>query len=142
MEDIIKLFKNEFELINVDAKEFNQIKVGLMKFENEVYDIPLLGRLTLMKGKAMAYLMKMGALVLTCKGKNDFDSLISDYIKEFINIIKTSKNIYIKSRTDLNKKYVDDLLSNGGSSTNVFAKKIGKEKTKEFFYKYFFGIIR
>lgn len=46
-----------------------------MKFVNEVYNIPLLGRLTLMKVNTIASLMKMDTLVLTCKGKNDFDSL-------------------------------------------------------------------
>ncbi len=41
---------------------------------------------------------------------------------------------------EANKNYVDGLLKNGGTSTDMFVKKIGKEKTEELFRKYVFFV--
>lgn len=45
-------------------------------------------------------------------------------------------------KIEITQKYTDGLISNGGVSTDVFKKKLGEEKTKDFFDKVFFGTER
>ena len=45
-------------------------------------------------------------------------------------------------KLEITQKYCDDLVENGGVSTNVFKSALGEEKTKDFFDKVFFGTER
>lgn len=77
---------------------------------------------------------------LSKKGKDRerMDSLASKYLDAYIS--GSAKTV-----TDKEKKrkktedYVSGLLSHGGPSTDVFMKKIGKEKTQELFENILFG---
>ncbi len=45
-------------------------------------------------------------------------------------------------KLDITQKYCDDLVSQGGVSTNVFKKELGEDTTMDFFNKVFFGTER
>lgn len=74
------------------------------------------------------------------KGVNTFDILIEDLFKEFFKIIEESNNIDSDCKNKMNASYVDNLLIKGGTSTELFVKKIGKEKTEQLYRKYIFSI--
>ncbi len=74
------------------------------------------------------------------KGSNTFDILIKDLFKEFFKIIEKSNIIDSDCKNKLNAFYVDNLLLKGGISTDMFFKKIGKEKTEQLYRKYLFSI--
>lgn len=67
------------------------------------------------------------------RSKNDL-SLLEEQTDRFINLIIdeyfTSKDVEISKKGLHNQKYVDDLLTYGGVSTDLFVKKLGKETTK------------
>ena len=76
------------------------------------------------------------------KGKkvnDEYNELTIKYIKAYLGI--NTNNIEDKViKNDKSKTYVDGLLTNGGPSTSIFVKKIGKEKTEELFKNILFGI--
>ncbi len=74
------------------------------------------------------------------KHKNNFDSLLKDYFTEISTIINEAEDIPEEEKREANKKYVDGLLMNGGTSTDMFVKKIGKEKTERLFRKFIFSV--
>lgn len=84
-------------------------------------------------------LRRKESVAATTKGKNDFDTLLEEYIKALIDVINDSNDISREEKKPLNEVYINGLLEKGGASTSMFLKKCGKEKTAEFFHKYFFG---
>ena len=48
---LLRIVKNNYEIIQVDCKEFSKIKASGMNFEIEAYNVPNLGRLSIMKAK-------------------------------------------------------------------------------------------
>lgn len=73
------------------------------------------------------------------KGKNKFAELLKEYLSSFLNDIKNDNLIDVDTKKDLHNQYVDKLINEGGPSTDVFIKHIGKEKTAVLFKKYLFG---
>ncbi len=65
METIENIFGKYFELSKLDIGEFAKMKVGPMKFNIACYDVKGIGRLSILKGKAMLGLMKTDAIMLT-----------------------------------------------------------------------------
>lgn len=73
------------------------------------------------------------------KQKEELEKLATAYLKAFISL-KAERTSDIKEKTNKSSAYVNGLLTNGGPSTNVFMKHIGKEKTTKLFEKVLFGI--
>jgi hypothetical protein len=76
------------------------------------------------------------------KGKKkefeQYNELTLEYVNEYLNL--SSKDITNKEeKNNKSKTYVDGLLTNGGPSTSVFQKNIGKEKTEKLFKEILFG---
>lgn len=65
METIENIFSKHFELSKLDIGKFAKMKVGPMKFNIVCYDVKGIGRLSILKGKAMFGLMKTNAMMLT-----------------------------------------------------------------------------
>jgi hypothetical protein len=77
------------------------------------------------------------------KGKkkeyDKYNQLTIEYIIEYLNLVyKDIDNKDIKN--EKSKVYVEGLLTNGGPSTTVFQKSLGKEKTEKLFKDILFGI--
>ena len=66
------------------------------------------------------------------------DIATEDYLRTFINS-KAEDTSDMKEKQRLTDAYVSGLIEHGGPSTDVFVKKFGKEKTREFFETVFFG---
>jgi hypothetical protein len=69
----------------------------------------------------------------------EFDEIAKEYTKAFLNT--PAEKVEEEDIETKNKKidyYVDGLLNNGGPATDLFVKKIGKEKTTELFKKVLF----
>ena len=75
------------------------------------------------------------------KGKlaKNMNNLVIDYFKEYLNILDNAPECDVCNKKPLVDKYTQGLLTNGGSSTDVFIKYIGKEKTTELFEKILFA---
>ena len=73
------------------------------------------------------------------KESKEFDKLTLEYIQSYMNI---DSNLVLskEKKIDKSKIYVEGLLNNGGPSTSVFQKKIGKEKTEKLFINILFGL--
>lgn len=208
---IMELLNKQFELEEIDVKDFNKMKVGPMTFHLETYKANSLFNVSYLSGKALFGLMKMATIVITSnnkdipiisydrikagrkdvciieiydtcmnkkeyplldkiktefikypkyevkpafsddikmsgsfsvysKGSNNFDPLLKEFFGEIARIINDEEEVDENEKRQLNKKYVDGLLKNGGTSTDMFVKKIGKEKTAELYNKYLFCI--
>lgn len=74
------------------------------------------------------------------KGANTFDILVKDLFKQFFKIIEESDTIDSDFKNKMNAYYVNNLLIKGGTPTEMFDKKLGKEKTEELYRKYLFSI--
>lgn len=80
---------------------------------------------------------------MSFKGKKNlsstFNALAKEYLETYLSLpyVEVS-DVALKKQKTLN--YVNDLIENGGPSTNVFIKAIGKEKTKKLFYQVLFGV--
>jgi hypothetical protein len=77
------------------------------------------------------------------KGKkkefNQYNELTINYIEKYLNL--DSLNVENKEEKNIKSKtYVEGLLNNGGPSTTIFQKSIGKEKTEKLFKEILFGI--
>lgn len=71
---------------------------------------------------------------------NRFDTLAYDYLKEYLdNSSKTIECDQTKKK-ELIKQYCDNLLNNGGPSTDVFIKSKGKQFCEGLFHKVLFNI--
>ena len=71
---------------------------------------------------------------------NRFDTLAYDYLKEYLdNSSKTIECDQTKKK-ELIKQYCDNLLNNGGASTDVFIKSKGKQFCEGLFHKVLFNI--
>ncbi len=212
MENLEAIFGKQFELSKLDIGEFAKMKVGPMKFEISCYGLNGIGRLSIMKGKAMLGPMKMDVAMLTSfnkdmplfnydrihafkndtiliecydtlKDKKEFPTLLSikeelkdipnyelkkawydsirlpcsltkkskkdtasfdeaaeAYIAEFCSLAKQAKDIDPNEKKALQASYVNGLLSHGGSSTDMFLKYVGQEKTEILYRQYLFGI--
>ena len=69
-----------------------------------------------------------------------FDTLAYDYLKEYLdNSSKTIECDQTKKK-ELIKQYCDNLLNNGGASTDVFIKSKGKQFCEGLFHKVLFNI--
>ena len=66
------------------------------------------------------------------------DTATEDYLKAYISS-KAEDTSDMNEKQRLTDAYVSGLIEHGGPSTDVFVKKFGKEKTREFFEKVFFG---
>lgn len=78
------------------------------------------------------------------KGDNElssrFNKLAYDYLNEYlVNSLSFSK-CDSKQKKVMIKNYCDNLLNNGGASTDVFVKAKGKEFCKELFHKALFNV--
>ena len=70
---------------------------------------------------------------------NRFDTLAYDYLKEYLdNSSKTIECDQTKKK-ELIKQYCDNLLNNGGPSTDVFIKSKGKQFCEGLFHKVLFN---
>lgn len=72
----------------------------------------------------------------------DIYNIFMSYLKTFIQMEKSSKFLGIKdyqTKWQLTQNYVDQLIEQGGVSTNMFKAALGAEKTQEFFDNVFFG---
>jgi hypothetical protein len=68
-----------------------------------------------------------------------FEDISEEYLKEFLKILRSTKNISPDLKTPKVNDYVNGLLSSGPTASQ-FKKLIGEEKTKELFTKYIFGV--
>ena len=79
---------------------------------------------------------------IALKGKKKdaaaFDKLCLDYTKAFLET-KAEPVADMDAKLAKSAVYVDGLLSNGGASTDVFLKALGKEKTTRLFKNVLFG---
>ena len=90
--------------------------------------------------------IRLGCSVGKQGKKNDLEAVekgFSDFIGAYLEAAAGCREI--TEKTELEKKracanaYTDGLLEHGGPSTDVFVKKLGREKTAEFFHKVLFG---
>lgn len=68
-----------------------------------------------------------------------YQEISTEYLNEFLQILKSCKNVDIKEKSEMVKVYVNGLLASGPTAEQ-FSKLIGKEKTKELFYEHIFGL--
>ena len=76
---------------------------------------------------------------------NEIESMFSDAIHcymEEANKLEQLSDSEKAEKLEIIQSYCDDLVSQGGVSTDVFKKVLGEEKTKDFFDKVFFGTER
>ncbi len=78
------------------------------------------------------------SIIKKAKKEALLDIAPEDYLRTYINS-KAEDTSDIEEKKRLTDSYVSGLIENGGPSTDVFVKKFGKEKTKEFFETVFFG---
>lgn len=81
---------------------------------------------------------------LSKKGKkkqfmSDFDRIASEYLEAFLTDSAKAATCHADAKLEKASVYVDGLLTNGGPSTDIFLKGIGREKTTELFRKILFG---
>ncbi len=72
------------------------------------------------------------------KDAEAFDALCLEYVKKYLSL-EAAPVTDTKAKAAKSAVYVDGLLSNGGPSTDVFIKGIGKEKTTRLFKEILFG---
>lgn len=71
--------------------------------------------------------------------------MFCDAIRSYMEAAKDASLLDEAGRAEklrLTQEYSDNLIKNGGVSTDVFKKQLGEEKTKDFFDKVFFGTAR
>lgn len=80
---------------------------------------------------------------ISFKGKKEFsqtfDQLTEEYIRTFVDLDAPVVKDYA-SKKDKSLLYINGLLENGGPSTDIFSKAIGKERTADLFHTVLFGI--
>lgn len=75
------------------------------------------------------------------KDSTSFDNLTIEYLTNYLSL-PANKTNDLDKKVLLTKNYVNGLLENGGPSTDVFLKKLGKEKTELLFNNILFGITK
>ena len=70
-----------------------------------------------------------------------FEDALSTYIEATVKMPALSEEEMARQHANT-QNYCDGLISKGGVSTDVFKKKLGEEKTHDFFNKVFFGTER
>ncbi|MBO7395418.1 MAG: hypothetical protein J6U16_04805 [Ruminococcus sp.] len=76
---------------------------------------------------------------------NEIKQMFSDAISTYMEnaaLLEQLSNEAAAEKLEITQKYCDDLVANGGVSTDVFKKNLGDEKTKDFFDKVLFGTER
>lgn len=76
---------------------------------------------------------------------NTIQELFRDSVSKYINAtckLEPLSDEKIDEKIKIIQEYADNLITKGGVSTDIFKKELGKEKTKEFFDKVFFGTKR
>lgn len=68
-----------------------------------------------------------------------FDTLAYDYLKQYLDNSKGLKETDSTKKKELIKQYRNNLLKNGGPSTDMFIKSKGKEFCEGLFYKVMFN---
>jgi hypothetical protein len=149
---ILTPFEKDIPLISYDrikVRKKDTILIELFDTCQESMDYPSLGTIKEKYSSYSIYETKPAwydsmrikeSISYTTKKKYAFDELLKEYYTEFFRIILSSQNIDKDIKKPLDAKYVDGLLEHGGASTDMFLKKIGKEKTSQFFHRYLFGI--
>lgn len=66
------------------------------------------------------------------------DLMAGEYLSTFLSI-EREKTSDIEKKKEKSAYYVDNLIKNGGPSTDVFKKKFGEEKTADLFRRVLFG---
>lgn len=69
------------------------------------------------------------------------DLMAEEYLSTFFSI-EREKTSDIEKKKEKSAYYVDNLIKNGGPSTDVFKKKFGEEKTADLFRRVLFGTER
>ena len=68
--------------------------------------------------------------------------MFSDAVKCYMELADGMEQLSAEEKAEkqaITQKYCDDLVEQGGVSTDVFKKQLGEEKTKDFFNKVMFG---
>lgn len=209
--DIIKELPKEYKATPIDLKDMKHVKAGIISFDISAYDVEDIGRISILKGKAMMGLMKMDTVMVTSlrhdsplfsydrihamgndtliieiyntmkerhsypellnikkkygylkphamkenwydslrmeesislkdRHHRDMDELFSSYLSAFLKNVKKDKKIETEEKKRRHAVYVNGLLKEGGPSTDVFLKAIGKKKTEFLFKSILFGI--
>jgi len=73
------------------------------------------------------------------KYSQNVNEFVMDYFNEFLKVLDGAEPCDTAVKKPLVDKYTQGLLDNGGASTDVFVKYIGKEKTEELFNKVLFA---
>lgn len=69
-----------------------------------------------------------------------FNTLATNYLKIYLDNSRNVKECDCAKKKELIKQYCDNLLSNGGTSTDVFIKSKGKEFCEGLFHKVLFNM--
>lgn len=72
------------------------------------------------------------------KQQNAVNGLIAEHFNAYVNALSGKTDDVLKKKKKI-EDYVNGLLRNGGPSTDVFVKAIGKEKTETLYKKVLFG---
>ncbi len=68
-----------------------------------------------------------------------FDAFALEYLRTYLTIAKNTSSCDADAKKKKASVYVEGLLTNGGPSTDVFLKALGREKTEHLFRNYLFG---
>lgn len=83
------------------------------------------------------------AKITTQDKDKEIISFLEENLKLYINMELSYERLDREERTQkwkLTQEYVDNLINNGGASTNMFISALGADKTKTFFDTVFFGV--
>ncbi len=71
---------------------------------------------------------------------NRFDKLVFDYLNEYLINSLDAKKCDVFKKKEIVKKYCENLLTDGGPSSEVFIKAKGKEFCEDLFHQAIFGV--
>lgn len=71
-----------------------------------------------------------------------FNVTAEEYLTAFLSTAHSAAPCEAKAKLEKSSVYVEGLLKNGGPSTDIFLKGIGKEKTSDLFRRILFGTVR
>lgn len=113
----------------VNMSELDQAKAGLQGYDHDLgehwYDSIKLNVSVSKKGKKAE--------------RSAFDKLAYDYLDAYLNICAGAEICDADPKREKASVYVEGLLSNGGPSTDIFMKALGREKTEGLFRRVLFG---
>jgi hypothetical protein len=163
-EKLLKTIDAKYPLKTKSVGEFASLTVNGMKFQIEAYEAEGLGHVSYMRAKGFFGLMKMDTMIvvpdrdpgvhwyddirmkesLSKKGKKNDTAAFDKAAESHFSAWLSSEVQLLEDTEDKKKKtvyYVNGLLTNGGPSTSVFLKALGREKTEELFQKVLFGTL-